>query len=53
MAENNEGNTVFSEEDGYISDIDTDNELNCLVNDATDENEWRNQMTEYLWETHK
>ena len=53
IAENDDGNNLFAEEDGYTSDIDADNELNCPVNDATDEQERRNQMTEYLWETHK
>ena len=39
ITENDEGNSVFAEEDGCVSDIDVDNELNFLVNDEIEENE--------------
>ena len=48
IAENDDGNNLFAEEDGHDSDVDAENESNCPVNDATDEQERRNQMTECL-----
>ena len=39
ISKNDESNTYFYEEDNCMSNIDADNELNFLVNDATDENE--------------
>ena len=53
IPENDESNTYFCEEDDCTSKIDAYNELNFPVNDATDENERRNKMTNYFWETHK
>ena len=53
IAENDDGNNLFAEEDGHASGMCADNELNCPINDATDEKKQRNQMTECLWETHK
>ena len=50
IAENDEGNVFFEEDDDCVSGIDTDNKLNCPVNDATDEQERRNQLTEYFCE---
>ena len=50
MAENDEVNTYFYEDDDCVSEIDADNELNCPVNDATNEDERRQQLTSYFAE---
>ena len=41
IAENDEENTYFFEDDDCASEIDADNELNCPANDATNEDERR------------
>ena len=53
IAENDEVSTFFCEEECCVSEIDTDNELNCPVHDARDEKKQRNQISECLWETHE
>ena len=52
IAENDEGNNYFNEDDDCVSEIDADNELNCPANDATNEDERRQQLTSYFAEMH-
>ena len=52
IAENDEGNTYFYEEDDCASDIDADNELNCPSNDASNKDKRRNQLMAYFSEMH-
>ena len=52
IAENDEDNKHRSEEDDCESNTDADNELNYPVNDATNENERRSQLTDFLAQKH-
>ena len=52
IAENDEGNTYFFEENDCASEIGANNELNCSVNDTTNEDERRQQLTSYFAEMH-
>ena len=49
IAENDKRNAFFEEDDDCMSNIDANNELNCPVNDAIDEQEQRNELTEYFF----
>ena len=39
IVKNDEGDAFFKEDNDSASDINADNELNCPINDATDEQE--------------
>ena len=50
IAENDEGNAHFYEEDDCASNIDAGNESNCPANGTSNEDERRNQLTAYFSE---
>lgn len=48
IANNDEGYKHYYQDHDDASNIDADNELNRPVNDASNENERRNQLTDFL-----